>query len=83
MESKEWEKWMVDSTEAGKKLVLSDNYAFLMESSSIEYIQERECELEQAGGLIDQKSYAIAYRRSNFYSFDFSLYPFSNEHQGF
>ena len=66
MSSKEWEKWMVDSNEEGKNLVLKENYAFIMESSSIEYIQERECDLEQAGGLIDQKSYAIAYRRSKY-----------------
>lgn len=35
-------------------------YAFLMESSSIEYITERHCKLTQVGGLLDSKSYGIA-----------------------
>lgn len=50
----------------GKKKVLSENYAFLMESSSIEYIQERECNLTQIGGLLDQKGYGIAMKKSKF-----------------
>lgn len=61
MDSKEWSRYMVDSNDAGQKLAKKENYAFLMESSTIEYVQYRECELEQAGPLIDQKSYAIAY----------------------
>ncbi|XP_040571507.1 glutamate receptor ionotropic, kainate 2 [Lepeophtheirus salmonis] len=35
-------------------------YAFMMESSSIEYIIERECSLSQVGGLLDNKGYGIA-----------------------
>ncbi|XP_076058832.1 glutamate receptor ionotropic, kainate 2-like isoform X2 [Oratosquilla oratoria] len=35
-------------------------YAFLMESSSIEYVIERRCDLMQVGGLLDSKSYGIA-----------------------
>merc|ERR1719370_829939 len=35
-------------------------YAFLMESSSIEYEVERRCDLMQIGGLLDSKSYGIA-----------------------
>lgn len=35
-------------------------YAFLMESSSIEYEVERKCDLMQIGGLLDSKSYGIA-----------------------
>ncbi|XP_071525539.1 LOW QUALITY PROTEIN: glutamate receptor ionotropic, kainate 2-like [Panulirus ornatus] len=35
-------------------------YAFLMESSSIEYVVERKCDLTQVGGLLDSKSYGIA-----------------------
>lgn len=31
------------------------SYAFLMESSSIEYIIERNCDLQQVGGLLDSK----------------------------
>jgi len=36
------------------------NYAFLMESTSIEYVIERNCELTQVGGLLDSKGYGIA-----------------------
>lgn len=35
-------------------------YAFLMESTSIEYEVERNCELVQVGGLLDSKGYGIA-----------------------
>ena len=35
-------------------------YAFLMESSTIEYTTERHCDLTQVGGLLDSKSYGIA-----------------------
>ena len=65
METKEWQdKWMVSENSDGIRLAKTENYAFIMESSSIEYIENRECELQQAGPLIDQKSYAIAYAES-------------------
>ncbi|KAK9880188.1 hypothetical protein WA026_010060 [Henosepilachna vigintioctopunctata] len=35
-------------------------YAFLMESTSIEYVIERNCELTQIGGMLDSKGYGIA-----------------------
>nr|CAD7453108.1 unnamed protein product [Timema tahoe] len=35
-------------------------YAFLMESTSIEYVIERNCELTQVGSLLDSKGYGIA-----------------------
>lgn len=35
-------------------------YAFLMESASIEYVIERNCNLTQIGGLLDSKGYGIA-----------------------
>lgn len=41
-----------------------DNYAFLMESSSIEYMIERNCEVTQIGDLLDEKGYGIAMRKS-------------------
>ncbi|CAH0553023.1 unnamed protein product [Brassicogethes aeneus] len=46
----------------GVKRVLTSNrkYAFLMESSSIEYEMERNCDLIQVGGLLDSKGYGIA-----------------------
>ncbi|KAF7271253.1 hypothetical protein GWI33_015848 [Rhynchophorus ferrugineus] len=36
------------------------SYAFLMESTSIEYVIERNCELTQVGGMLDSKGYGIA-----------------------
>lgn len=36
------------------------NYAFLMESTSIEYVIERNCELTQVGSMLDSKGYGIA-----------------------
>ena len=50
------------SNKAGKERVHKDDgkYAFLMESTSVEYIVERECELTQIGGLLDSKGYGIA-----------------------
>ncbi|KAK4337133.1 hypothetical protein RND71_043892 [Anisodus tanguticus] len=48
------------SNAEGKKRVLQGNYAFLMESASIEYTIERECNLTQIGGLLDSKGYGIA-----------------------
>ena len=38
----------------------NDNYAYLMESTSIEYITQRKCNLMQVGGLLDSKGYGIA-----------------------
>ncbi|CAH1182546.1 unnamed protein product [Phyllotreta striolata] len=36
------------------------SYAFLMESTSIEYVIERNCQLQQVGSLLDSKGYGIA-----------------------
>lgn len=36
------------------------SYAFLMESSSIEYMVERHCDLMQIGNHLDSKGYGIA-----------------------
>ncbi|XP_059486426.1 glutamate receptor ionotropic, kainate 2-like isoform X2 [Neocloeon triangulifer] len=35
-------------------------YAFFMESTSIEYVVERNCDLQQVGGLLDSKGYGVA-----------------------
>ena len=41
-----------------------------MESSSIEYIMERECSLTKVGGELDSKSYGIGMRKQ---------YPYKDE----
>ena len=47
--------------------MIKDNgkYAFLMESTSVEYVIERNCQLTQIGGLLDSKGYGIALPPSN------------------
>lgn len=39
-------------------------YAFLMESTSIEYNTMRECSLKKIGDALDEKGYGIAMRKS-------------------
>ncbi|KAG6450855.1 hypothetical protein O3G_MSEX006783 [Manduca sexta] len=36
------------------------SYAYLMESTTIEYVVERNCDLTQVGGMLDSKGYGIA-----------------------
>lgn len=43
-------------------------YAFLMESSSIEYEVERNCDLKQVGSWLDSKGYGIAMPFSAYYN---------------
>ncbi|KIH46375.1 Ligand-gated ion channel, partial [Ancylostoma duodenale] len=49
----------VDSSKEGIARVKSSDYAYLMESSMLEFAVERDCELMQVGGLLDQKGYGI------------------------
>lgn len=55
---------LTSSNSEGVDRVKTQNYAFLMESTSIEYTVERECEVAQVGGLLDDKGYGIAMRKS-------------------
>ena len=48
------------SVQEGIDRVEVGNYAFLMESTSIEYQTERNCNLSQIGGLLDSKGYGVA-----------------------
>ncbi|KAH3735863.1 hypothetical protein DPMN_042421 [Dreissena polymorpha] len=48
------------SYQEGIERVAAGDYAFLMESTSIEYITQRNCNLMQVGGLLDSKGYGIA-----------------------
>ncbi len=49
----------VKSADEGIARVRNGSYAYLMESTSNEYIRERDCELMQIGGLLDTKGYGI------------------------
>ncbi|XP_011645300.1 glutamate receptor ionotropic, kainate 2-like isoform X1 [Pogonomyrmex barbatus] len=55
---------LMDSNEKGVWKTQHENYAFLMESSSIEYIKQRKCNVTQIGGLLDSKSYGIAMKKN-------------------
>ncbi|XP_073954906.1 glutamate receptor ionotropic, kainate 2-like isoform X2 [Choristoneura fumiferana] len=66
------QKWdMPSGNPAGIDRVNQDpsegKFAFLMESTSIEYEIERNCNLTQMGGLIDSKGYGIAMAKNSSY----------------
>lgn len=50
----------VKSYSEGVDRVLQGNYAFLMESTMLDYKVQRDCNLTQVGGLLDSKGYGIA-----------------------
>uniref|UniRef100_H2TBI0 Glutamate receptor n=1 Tax=Takifugu rubripes TaxID=31033 RepID=H2TBI0_TAKRU len=50
---------LVKNNQEGITRVLTTDYAMLMESTSIEYISQRNCNLTQIGGLIDSKGYGV------------------------
>ncbi|XP_068994312.1 glutamate receptor ionotropic, kainate 2 isoform X10 [Neodiprion pinetum] len=50
----------VPTYEEGIRRVLQGDYAFLMESTMLDYIVQRDCNLTQIGGLLDSKGYGIA-----------------------
>ncbi|XP_055684020.1 glutamate receptor ionotropic, kainate 2-like [Lutzomyia longipalpis] len=58
---------LTNSNPEGLARVKSENYAFLMESTSIEYLTERECDVAQVNGLLDDKGYGIAMRKNSPY----------------
>lgn len=60
-------KTFVTSTGEGKERVEQGNFAFFMESTSIEYITERSCNLTQIGSPLDSKNYGIATRKNATY----------------
>lgn len=75
MESSRPSVFMASNNEGVERVVKGKgNYAFLMESTSIEYVIERNCELTQVGGLLDSKGYGIAMPPSKYlYRCDVSL----------
>lgn len=48
-------------------------YAYLMESSTIEYVVERHCDLMQIGNHLDSKGYGIAMPMREFYFLLYTL----------
>lgn len=58
---------MTSDNDIGVRRVENENYAFLMESTTIEYMVERHCTLAQVGGLLDDKGYGIAMKKDSKY----------------
>ncbi|KAH8256357.1 hypothetical protein KR032_003393, partial [Drosophila birchii] len=50
----------VKTYEDGITRVMEGSYAFLMESTMLDYAVQRDCNLTQIGGLLDSKGYGIA-----------------------
>ena len=50
---------LIKSTADGIKKIKNENFALLCESKLIEYMIERDCELVQVGGLLDDKTYGL------------------------
>lgn len=57
------ENLLCKDNKIGEEKATKEDYAFLMESSSIDYIIERNCKLTQVGELLDDKNYGIAMRK--------------------
>ena len=55
----------VNSSAEGIARVKAGGYAFLMESTMIEYRVQRDCDLMQVGGLLDSKGYGIGLPRGS------------------
>ena len=63
----------VRSTEEGIARVKEGGYAYLVESTTNDYVRERDCELIQVGGLLDSKGYGIGTLHGNIYNFRYDL----------
>lgn len=58
------DKNLPEDNTAGVELAKKGKFAFLMESSTIEYTTERHCEVVQVGKPLDEKGYGVAMRKS-------------------
>ncbi|CAH2085118.1 unnamed protein product [Euphydryas editha] len=61
------EEEMPKSNDEGIKKVMTGKYAFLAESTTIEYTVERNCEVTSVGDLLDSKGYGIAMKKNSEY----------------
>ncbi|XP_047025434.1 glutamate receptor ionotropic, kainate 3-like [Helicoverpa zea] len=59
--------WLAKENDIGVYWAETQNYAFFMESTSLEYYKERHCDLLQVGGLLDSKSYGIGMKKKSPY----------------
>ena len=59
---------------SGIQKVLREKYAYLMESPSLEYSVNQNCELQQIGGLLDSKGFGFATQQSEHWPRIFCLF---------
>lgn len=55
----------VSSYEEGIRRAKEENYAFIMESASTEYITERDCDLQRVGHVIDYQLLGVMFPKGN------------------
>ena len=61
--------WSKSNQEGVERVLKEDGmYAFMMESTVVDYVVERQCELTQVGGLLDNKGYGIGLPPSKIYN---------------
>lgn len=60
-------EWLARTNDEGEERVRESdfNYAFFMESATIDYKLERNCSIIKIGGLLDHKGYGIAVKRNS------------------
>ncbi|XP_052810223.1 glutamate receptor ionotropic, kainate 2-like isoform X2 [Mya arenaria] len=56
---------LVSNSKEGINRVKTSDYAFITESSTIDYQVQRNCELTQVGGLLDSKGYGLAFPKDS------------------
>lgn len=57
---------LVEENHEGLARAQNENYAYLMESTSLLYFTERICNVTMVGDLIDDRNYAIGMRKGIF-----------------
>ncbi len=63
----------VKSTEEGISRIKEGGYAYLVESTTNDYVRARDCELMQVGGLLDSKGYGIGTPHGNLFTIYYLL----------
>ncbi|XP_059045609.1 glutamate receptor ionotropic, kainate 2-like [Achroia grisella] len=64
---------MPGDNNSGIQKVVNEDFAFLMESTSIEYTIQRNCEVTMVGSLLDSKGYGIAMKKNSPYRHQLNL----------
>nr|XP_013189500.1 unnamed protein product [Amyelois transitella] len=64
---------MPQSNNEGINKVLNESYAFLAESTTIEYTVERNCNVTMVGNLLDSKGYGLAMKKNSPYRQELNL----------